>query len=307
MKNILLTGATGFFGKNFLNALGEKENIFALTRDYKKFQNNFPNFAKQKNVEWIEGDILNFKSDIKFDFIIHGATETSSDTIKENPLKVFNEITEGTKNILEIAKNNPFCKTLILSSGAVYGKIPNMPIKEEFQGEIDLKNHNSFYAEGKKISEMIAFQYHQKYNLSINIARCFAFAGKYLPVNYALSSFISKAKTGESIVINSPDTIRSYMAIEDAINWLLKILPLEGFNVVNVGSDKAISILSLAELIVKTLNSTSKIIISEISNSEKLRDFYIPDISLAKEKYKLQINCNLEQIIKNYDRGGIYC
>jgi dTDP-glucose 4,6-dehydratase len=133
-SKIFISGATGFFGKwllesfLFLNEeLGLKAKICALSRDPEKFLSQFPLFAKEKSIQWIEGDIKTFEFPFeKIDYIIHAATDADALLNVENPLLMLDTITDGTKRVLELAKRQPWLKGfLMISSGAIYGSQPH--------------------------------------------------------------------------------------------------------------------------------------------------------------------------------------
>lgn len=83
--------------------------------DYPEYNLEFINF--------ISGDIRNFDCNWKnFDYIIHAAALVSAKLEKENPKEMYSIILEGSKNIINIAKNMNIKKLLFIRSGAVYGE-----------------------------------------------------------------------------------------------------------------------------------------------------------------------------------------
>ena len=85
------------------------------------------------------------------------------------------------------------------------------------------------------------------------------------------------------------DVYRGYMDSNELIKWLFKILinSNKNFCIYNVGSDEAITIENLAELIGKKFN---KKVLKRRGNKEKKIDYYVPSISKAKKKLNLNIN-----------------
>mgnify|MGYP001099868584 CR=1 FL=1 len=114
---------------------------------------------------------------------------------------------------------------------------------------------------------------------NVSIARCFAFYGKYLPVDghFAYSSFLNSAKKGEDIVINADyEVIRSYMHADDLVDSLVKIALTSNPDcpVYNVGSDIPISIFSLAKKIAADFNV--KVVVKKNIN-KTIIDRYVPN------------------------------
>ena len=131
-KRIFITGGTGFFGcwllESFIWAndqLDLKASAVVLTRNPNNFRQKAPHLAVHPAIEFHLGDVRSFEfPQGEFSYIIHAATEASSNINQENPLLMFDAIVEGTRHTLEFAK---FCKCkkfLLTSSGAVYGKQP---------------------------------------------------------------------------------------------------------------------------------------------------------------------------------------
>jgi dTDP-glucose 4,6-dehydratase len=312
-KSIFVTGGTGFFGKWLLESfiyVNEKLELNAemtiLSRSPREFLNANPFYSNYtSSINFIKGDVLTFDYDIddQFDYIIHGATAASDTLNKENPLLMIETITLGTAKILDFASKQKLKGFLFLSSGAIYGKQPiNITnIQESDSFKIDFNNPNSAYAEGKRVAELYCSIYASKNKIPIKIARCFAFVGPYLPLDthFAIGNFINNFINNENIIIKGDGTpLRSYMYSSDLTIWLWKILFKGGENsVYNVGSDKSISILRLANKILGNNHKLLKTIIANpISNNELLQ--YVPSIEKATTELDLKIHIDLDTAIK---------
>jgi len=312
-SSIFITGATGFFGKWLLESLLflNKElklnvNICALSRNPEIFLKQLPFYKNENCITWIKGDIKTFEFPTKqYDYIIHAATDADAKLNKESPLLMLDTITEGTRRILEFARNQSGLKAILLtSSGAVYGKQPEYitHIKETDSYHIDINNPGSAYSEGKRLSELYCSIYAKQYNIPVKIARCFAFVGPYLPLekHFAIGNFISNVLLNQDIIIKGDGTpLRSYMYASDLIIWLLTILLKGEINVpYNVGSDQAISILDLALLVNNFQSSTKEVKVIGLRNSQP-REQYVPDITRSVAKLHLQLTTGVEESIYN--------
>jgi dTDP-glucose 4,6-dehydratase len=306
-KKIFITGGTGFFGIWILETLAwanAKLNLnieaVALTRNIANFKKKALHIVNSKSFSFIEDDVKNFKfPKQKFNYIIHAATDFHMENSKKSSLIIFDTIVEGTRRVLDFSVQCGADKILYISSGAVYGKQPSgiSHISEEYTGAPDLTLSDSAYAEGKRSAEMLCTLYSSTYDLSIKIARCFAFVGPHLQLdeNFAIGNFLSSLLKNQKIVIHGNGTpVRSYMYAADLVIWLITIL-IKGKNCYpyNVGSGEEISIETLAKTIAgfskKPLAVKIKI---KKSNSYKI-DRYVPSTQRARKELGLKQHIRL--------------
>lgn len=309
-KTILITGATGFFGKcilqNFICANKEKElkvHIIALSRDPQKFINQYPEFNNQY-ITWIKGDVKNFKFPSQtIDFIIHAATDVNLHLITNEPLNIYENIVDGTKHVLELARQKNISSVLYISSGAVYGKQPHTisHITEEYKGATNVYDKDASYGEGKRVAEMLCNIYNKQHHVDVKIARCYSFIGPYLPLDghFAIGNFINDILSNRQIKIQgdgSPQ--RAYLYTADLMIWLLKILT-EGKSCYpyNVGSDETIDLKSLANMINQYSTTNLGIEIKQTKTSAPPA-MYVPSIERAKNELGLNVFTNLKDAVE---------
>ena len=308
-KNIFITGGTGFFGKWFLESfiyanqqLALNASLTVLTRDSKKFLKQHPYFQQHDCLSFMDGDIRDFKFfDAHFDFIIHAATEASVRLNQENPLLMWETIVFGTRRILDFALHSKARKILLLSSGAVYGPSnENDDLHESYSNYPLNEKTSSAYAYGKMTLEQMGILYQHQYGIEVKIARCFAFVGPYLPLDshFAVGNFIYNAIRQEPIVIKGDGkALRSYLYASDLIIWLWTILIMgKAGEVYNVGSDRAISIKELAQLI--AMPNIEKYVSMMDNNILNSNNSYIPNISKLKNTLNLTIHIGLKKALE---------
>lgn len=309
-KTIFLTGGTGFFGRSFLeiiNLLNSRFNlklkVYILARDPSNFKKKYP-LLQYDFIRYCKGDIINFDFiDDKVDYIFHFATPANATMNIEAPLAMLDNITLGSRRILDFAVASKCEKFLFASSGAVYGKQPTelRRIPETYLGAPLTQNTHSAYGEGKRMSELLGNIYSDKYGFEHKIARCFAFVGPHLDANgtFAIGNFIRDAIQSNKLRIGGDGTpFRSYLYSSDLILWLLMIL-LKGENKkpYNVGSDIDLNILDLAKIIAETLNPNLEIEIAKKPTDPTRPDRYVPDITLAKTDLKVEVWTPLKEAI----------
>ncbi len=309
-KKILITGGTGFIGKWILFTIYEFNirynlniRLDILSRNPKKFLSEFSNFKNHKKFRFLKSEVTSLNiPNKKYDYILHAATESSESLNRRNPLKMFETIINGTKNVLEYSKRNKAGKILYFSSGAVYGNQPKnmMKIPESWYGSPSLDNHNNTYAEAKRAAEIMCQIYITQYKLNISIIRIFTLIGPFLPLNthFAIGNFINSALRNKKILINGngkPE--RSYLYITDLISWIFKILDKgESGIAYNVGSEIPFSIKHIASLVTKIQKSPGYKILNRLDKGWNTGK-YIPDTSFARKKFNLKQKISLKEAI----------
>lgn len=179
-------------------------------------------------------------------------------------------------SIVGITKN----RILSASSGAVYHKEPNE------------------YGLGKLRMENFLLQN----GLDVVIARMFAFCGPYLrPDNFAVGNFVRNAWRGEPLrVFGKGDTVRSYMYGADLSVWLWKMmLHADAGSIYNVGSEKPVTILQLADKVKEIVNPAVSIEVMNDGFIERA-PVYLPDTSKTRQELGVDERYTLEEQIIRY-------
>lgn len=290
-KSLLIIGGTGFIGMSILkylsnhNFLNIKINkIFILSRGKLKNEIYNQRLKKRFKIIKINSNILKIKNLPIVDYVIYAAI-----------LKNYKKDYKAVKKYLDLAKDyHAKSKILYISSGAVYGKQSNKSLgfKESYltiNKKINFKNgYKKEYSITKRRNEELFKKFAKKFG-KVSIARCFAFVGEYLPTNsyYVVGNIIRNILNNENINIKANyKVVRSYMHEEDLVSFLFKILDYSDQNcpIYNVGSDDAISIHKLADLLAKKynlhVNNCNK------KNYKKKIDKYVPNISKFRKDFK---------------------
>lgn len=295
MKNILITGGTGFFGKSLLdyrlrhpNLLSDA-NITILSRDSEKFIRENALLSQQPRVTFITGDIRDFNIDTgDIDIIIHAATSAVTTIQDEEQTSV---IVDGTRHVIEVAKAHHTQRLLFTSSGAVYG--PQTIAVDECAP----CNPITAYGKGKLLAEQLLV----KSGIPTLIARCFAFTGPHLnrKIHYAIGNFIQNCLDGKPIVINGDGTPRrSYLYADDLVEWLFALLERGLANrPYNIGSPIGLSIRELAEEVRKTLKCSNEIIVRGNRNDDSPISAYVPIVNRAMDELGVTVNTTLQDAI----------
>jgi len=264
-KKVLITGGAGNIGSALVSALLDRKDIEVVVFDnlLTGSKRKLPS-SKIDNWTFIHGNV-NDKNDISevmlsrgFDYVYHYAAMVGVQRTQENPLAVLRDI-EGIKNILELSKNTGVKRFHYSSSSEVYGEPVHIPQNETHTP----LNSRVPYAVVKNVGESFIRSYHQEYDLNYSIFRFFNTYGPHQSRDFVVSKFLSAALKNEAITIyGKGDQTRTFCYIDDNIDFTLKCLDNDLLvnDVVNVGSSEVITILELAELIIRLTNSRSELI-----------------------------------------------
>ncbi|MBQ3351433.1 MAG: NAD(P)-dependent oxidoreductase [Thermoguttaceae bacterium] len=309
-KTVLITGATGFFGKWLLESAiafnqtlhleGEKRlKVVALSRNPGAFLERFSRFSQYDFIQFLAGDVRTFDlENVNVDYVIHAATDASAKLEQENPDEMYSVVVHGTQRALDVARKCGASRFLLTSSGAVYGpQLPEMShIPESYVG-----TPVTAYGQGKAIAEQMTEHYADRFGFQSHIARCFAFVGPYLnlDIHFAIGNFIRNGLNGEPIVIKGDGTpTRSYLYASELTIWLWTIL-LRGENhcVYNVGSDDAVTIKELAQRVASRFDVPPEIQVLGTPDPSKPRAQYVPSVDKIRNELGLEQTITLEDAL----------
>ena len=317
-KTILLTGASGFLGVNFLNYFSflntnKYLNIPCKVKAYDNFIREPAPWFNQlinldKNIEIYKEDILEFKNFPEADYIIHAASIASPTFYKKFPLETIDANVNGIRNLLEFYKNKKIESILYFSTSEVYGDPDkgNIPTNENYNGNVSSIGPRACYDESKRLGETLCTIYNKIYNIPVKIVRPFNNFGPGLNINdkRVIPDFFNNILNNQDISIFSKghDT-RTFCFITDAIDGYLRVL-LKGNNSepYNIGTDKPeITIRDLAKIILSFQNNNKKIIYKINEDVDYLKDNpkrRCPDISKAKNELLYYPTMDLQEGLK---------
>jgi dTDP-glucose 4,6-dehydratase len=309
---VFLTGATGFFGawliESFLHAnteLGLGATAVVLTRDPAAARMRMATLGDRGSIELHAGDVRGFEYPPgPFDFVVHAATESSRQLHAGDSRHMFDTIVSGTRRVLDFARATGVRRFLLVSSGAVYGRQPAdvEAVSEDWSGAPDVWDPGSSYAEGKRAAEMMCAIEHHAGTMSVRAARCFAFVGPHLPLDahFAIGNFIGDALAGRTIRIRGDGTaVRSYLYMADLAVWLWRILfDPKATGAYNVGSDQAIALRELAQLVAETCESGTGVVIGRTAIRGAAPHRYVPSTRRAQSELGLRLRVSLRDAIR---------
>ena len=304
LKNakVLVTGATGLLGSQVVKYLLCLDRIKKLgitviisVRNKEKAKKVFPYLGENPSLVLLEGDIndeIHYEGEV--DYIVHGASPTSSKYFVTSPVETIRTAMDGTTNILSFAEKKKIKGMVYLSSLEVYGTPAEEAglISEKDYGYIDPLSVRSSYSEGKRMVECLCVSYAEEYGVPVKIARLSQSFGAGVEYNdgRVFAEFARCAIEKKNIVLHTEGkTVRSYCYTMDAVTALVAIL-LDGaigeaYNVTNMRT--AISIYDMAGLVCNIFPDSG--ISVEKDLPEDISSFgYNPEMVICLDSSKLE-------------------
>lgn len=264
-KKVLITGITGFVGSHLaknLEVLGA--SVYGISKSHEDEKILKANILDYKAID-------SFICDNKITICFHLAGESLVESGQKNPFNVFKVNTEGTLNVLEIARNRKLERVIIASTAHVYGKNKT----PSFEGYTPRPSRP--YETSKACTDLIAQSYATTFNLSVLIPR---FVNIYGPGDMNFTRLIPKTMrsilTGVPIKIWGGNARRDYLFIDDAIEAYIKLASVDintiGQNrIFNFGGGNRISVEEVMGKIIELYGKKIEI--------EKIADERIAEIS----------------------------
>jgi nucleoside-diphosphate-sugar epimerase len=261
--NILITGGAGNIGSALVDRLvsdGSHRVVVLdnlLTGSLSKLPSQNENFTFVKGDANIDSTVTELMHSMHFDYVFHYAAVVGVQRTLDNPVMVLNDI-NGFRNILDLSRATGVKRVFFSSSSEVYGEPVEFPQNEHTTP----LNSRLPYAIVKNVGEAFCRSYHKEYGLNYTILRFFNTYGPRQSEDFVISKFIQQAVNGMDITIYGDGRqTRTFCYIDDNIETTVACLrdDLLINDVMNVGSSDEITILDLAKLVIKILNSSSKI------------------------------------------------
>lgn len=308
---ILITGATGVIGQALIRKIRKEYSnvcIIAMVRNKDRAIKLFG--EESEDFIYLVGDVCSIiPEELDIDYIIHGASQTSSRAFINEPVETIMTAFQGTKNMLDIAKLSNVKGFIYLSSMEVYG-IPSTDekIDETHCTDLDTMKVRSCYPESKRMCESLCTSYMFEYGVAVKVVRLTQTFGPGVKYNDSrvFAEFARCAIEGMNIVLKTKgDTKRNYLYTEDAAEAILKVLlhgtDGEAYNAAN--EETYCSIYEMASMVAeKFAHGKIEVIFDNQINVEELG--YAPVLHMNLDASKLRslgwkAEYGLEDMFKN--------
>jgi dTDP-glucose 4,6-dehydratase len=284
---ILVSGGAGFVPSHVVDALIERGcEVVAIDNFITGSKDNVAHLADEPRFTLIEADLTEGLPPLegRFDAILHMASPASPTDFAKLPVEILKVGSVGTLALLDRAVADA-ARFLMASTSEAYGDPLVHPQPESYWGNVNPNGVRSVYDEAKRFSEAATMGYHRFHGLDTAIVRIFNTYGPRMRPDdgRAIPTFISQALHDQSITVHGTGSqTRSITYVSDLVRGILLLLDSTETGPINCGTEHELTMVELAELIIKLTGSDSKIELVErtADDPEKRR----PDLTLARTK-----------------------
>jgi len=228
MKNLLVTGGSGFIGSNFIrHMLGKYPDYKIINLDkmtYAGNPDNLKDVENNLNYSFVCGDICDpdvvNKVVQRVDHLVHFAAESHVDRSIEDGSVFVRTNVLGTHTLLESALKHNIKRFVHISTDEVYGSILDGSFKET-----DILTPSSPYSSSKAGSDLLAQSYHITHNLPVIITRCTNNFGPYQYPEKLIPLFVTNLVDNKKVpVYGTGRNVRDWIHVLDhckAVDFVL--------------------------------------------------------------------------------------
>ena len=259
----VVSGGAGFIGSHLCAALLERDvSVLALDNFITGSADNLEPLQGNPEFEFRQADVNHgvfIGGDVRY--VLHFASPASPPQYDANPIHTLKVGTIGTMNMLGLAraKNATF---LLASTSEVYGDPLVHPQPESYWGNVNPIGPRGCYDEAKRCAEAYAMAYRRMHQVDTRIIRIFNTHGPRMQVQdgRAVPNFMAQAIRGEPLTVYGDGSqTRSLCYVSDLVRGVLAALDRGDEQPVNLGNPEEVSMLELAETIIRLAGSQSKI------------------------------------------------
>lgn len=296
MKTSVVTGGAGFLGSHLCDRLLRAgHSVICLDNLVTGNVANIEHLAGKKEFRFIKHDVTEYiYLPGPVDFIFHFASPASPIDYLELPIQTLKVGALGTHKALGLARAKK-ATFVLASTSEVYGDPLVHPQEESYWGNVNPVGPRGVYDEAKRFAEAMTMAYHRAHRVSTRIVRIFNTYGPRMRPRdgRAVPAFIDQALRNKPItVFGDGSQTRSFCYVSDLIEGIYALALSRESNPVNIGNPREMTLLELAETVIKLTGSRSRIIHKPLPvDDPRVRQ---PDIARAKRILRWQPRVQLE-------------
>jgi dTDP-glucose 4,6-dehydratase len=279
-------GGAGFLGSHLCDALVKRgDEVVAVDNFSTGSKNNLQQLNNAKNFSVVDADICEpIEIAGRVDLVLNFASPASPKKYLQIPIQTLQAGSLGTENAVQLAlKNN--ARLIMASTSEVYGDPLTSPQSETYFGNVNPIGVRSCYDEAKRFAEALLMAHSRVSGLNLGIVRIFNTYGPRLDPDdgRVVSTLISQAVSNQDLTVHGDGKqSRSFCYVDDLIRGVIALADSNEIGPINLGNDKEISVLELANLVLKINQSSNKITFTQAMDDDPQQR--CPDLTLAKSK-----------------------
>jgi dTDP-glucose 4,6-dehydratase len=306
MRTILITGAAGFIGSNFVRMLisrGEDVKIIALDKlTYAGNLANLKEVLNDKRLVFIKGDICDASlinalwDEHEIREVVNFAAESHVDRSIMSSAPFIQANVVGTQVLLDVAKTKGVEKFLQISTDEVYGTLPENKPEIKFTEETPLEP-NSPYSASKTAADCLVRSYFHTFNMPVSTTRCSNNYGPYQFPEKIIPLFITNLIEGKQVPLYGDGmNIRDWIHVEDHCEGIWATLNKgKPGEVYNFGGDSERTNRQLTEIILQLMQKDWNTSVHYVKDRPGHDRRYAIDASKAKRQLGWSPKHNFEQ------------
>jgi dTDP-glucose 4,6-dehydratase len=302
VSTAVVSGGAGFLGSHLCDYLLEKGHrvICVDNLDTGSLQNiEHLRNGDDDDFLFVNHDVTEpFFIEERVDYVFHLASPASPIDYLRLPLHTLKVGSYGTHHMLGLAKFKR-SRFLIASTSEVYGDPQVHPQPETYWGHVNPIGPRGVYDEAKRYAEALTMAYHRQQGVNTVIARIFNTYGPRMRPHdgRAIPTFIRQALENKPLtVFGDGSQTRSFCYVDDQIRGLYLLARSGEHLPVNIGNPHEMTLLELAEAVVRVTGSKSEIVFEALPvDDPQVRQ---PDITRAQQVLGWEPEVELDEGLK---------
>ena len=272
MTTILVTGAAGFIGSNFVYyLLKNRPDLRVVGFDALTYAGNLETLEQameNPNFRFVKGDITDAAAVAKvfeeepIDAVVNFAAESHVDRSIEDPQVFLKTNILGVQVLLDACRANGNVRFHQVSTDEVYGDLP-LDRPDLFFTEETPIHTSSPYSASKAGADLLVLAYWRTFGLPVTISRCSNNYGPYHFPEKLIPLMIANALEEKSLPVYGDGlNVRDWLYVEDHCKAILAILENGRIGeVYNVGGHNERTNLDVVKTVLRLLGKSEDLII----------------------------------------------
>ncbi|MEE8313169.1 MAG: UDP-glucuronic acid decarboxylase family protein [Myxococcota bacterium] len=285
MRRVLITGGAGFIGSHLCRRfLDDGADVICMDNLLTGRLQNIEDLFRRDHFTFVKHNVTNYiHVPGRLDAVLHFASPASPADFERLPIQILKVGALGTHKSLGVAKEKG-ARLLLASTSECYGDPEVNPQPESYWGNVNPIGIRGVYDEAKRFAEAMTMAYHRYHKVDTRIVRIFNTYGPGMRPDDGrmIPAFFMQALQNEPLtVFGDGSQTRSINFVSDLVEGVVRLLDSDYVGPVNLGNPIEMSVLDVAQRILKLVGSGSEIVFRELPPDDpKVRR---PDIRLAQE------------------------